>query len=342
MIRVAGFTQGKHVPSARFRVRQYRDGLREQGIELREFPASWGAYPPASSALRPGWGIASVASRIPAILRSFDADVTLLQREMVSSLATLEGWTHAPRVLDVDDAIFLLKGGSAARRLSRLCDSVICGNQYLADHFSAWNSNVVVIPTAVDTERFRPAHRAAREEIVIGWSGSSNAFGDLERIQPALAAVLRKHPQTRFVAMANQRPRLPELPDGRFEFVPWSEGAEVATLQGFDVGLMPLEDTEWNRGKCSYKLLLYMACGTAAVVSPVGMNQDVLRLGKVALPAAQAEDWFSALDRLVTDPGERGAMGMTARAAAVQHYGLGAVVPRLADHLRRAAKPSKR
>src|SRR5438270_3696681 len=142
MIKVAAFTGGWAVPSARFRVRQLVPALRESGVDVREWPAPLGAYPPPSRSWRPAWTVATLGARLPGIAWSYRADVTLLQREMLSTFVTLEPLTRRPRVLDVDDAIFLSRGGKFAERLARRCESVICGNDYLADRFRAWNDRV--------------------------------------------------------------------------------------------------------------------------------------------------------------------------------------------------------
>src|SRR5690349_7923538 len=134
-MKIAAFTGGARVPSARFRVRQYIGPLHATGIDVTEFTARFGAYPPSTRTMRPIWGIASLASRVPSVLRSYAFDVTLLQREMISSYVTLEPATAAPRVLDVDDAIWLNGTRKFASRIANSCRAVICGNSFLAENF---------------------------------------------------------------------------------------------------------------------------------------------------------------------------------------------------------------
>ena len=140
MIKVAAFTGGRDVPSARFRVRQYIGRLRSEGVEVNEYPAPLCAFPPKSQWIRPIWGVATLAARLPGIFMSYRHDVTLFQREMLSTFMTLEQFTKRPKVLDVDDAIWLHRGGGYAARLARNCEAIICGNDFLAEHFSRWNS----------------------------------------------------------------------------------------------------------------------------------------------------------------------------------------------------------
>src|SRR5947209_7649629 len=124
-LKVAAYTGGMSVPSARFRVRQYIPTLKTLGIEVRESWAKLGSYPPASKALRPLWGMAAICERAVSAARSFSSDVTLLQREMLSTFVTAERFTRSPRILDVDDAIWLYGDGSFARRLAGLSELVI-------------------------------------------------------------------------------------------------------------------------------------------------------------------------------------------------------------------------
>src|SRR5712692_5510868 len=160
------------MPGSRFRVRQYVQALRAFGIELSEFFTRLGAYPPTGKLIRPFWAAGSLASRLPSILRSYRHDVILFQREMLSTFFTLEPLTKKPRILDVDDAIWLYRNGSCARRLASISDSVICGNSFLADYFSQWNPNIAIMPTAVDSDRFLPAKsKPPDSKPTIGWMG---------------------------------------------------------------------------------------------------------------------------------------------------------------------------
>src|SRR5437868_1726712 len=152
MLRVTAYTGGKHDPSARFRVRQFIPALGRLGIRVCEQPSRFGSYPPAVKMMRPLWAAAAIGERAFSATRSYASDVTLLQRPMLSRLLTAEPLTCRPRILDVDDAIWLDRGATAVPRLVRLCDLVICGNEYLAEQFRQWNPDVRVLPTEVDTE----------------------------------------------------------------------------------------------------------------------------------------------------------------------------------------------
>lgn len=340
MIRVAAFTTGQQIPGSRFRVRQYIQSLAEHDVEVTEFFTRPGAYPPQRKLIRPFWAIYTLGSRLPSIVRSYDYDVTLFQREMVSTFLTLEPLTKKPRVLDVDDAIWLNRDSGFARRLAGLCDSVICGNSFLAEYFSQWNPNVVILPTAVDSDRFAPLpaenrrHDAAGP--VIGWSGGQGGFLDLQVAEDALRIILKKYPGARLRVMADEPPNL-DLPAGQVEFVRWSPEVEVQAIQGFDIGIMPLRDTMWSRGKCAYKMLLYMSCGVPVVVSPVGMTREVCDMAPVGHCAATTNEWIDALEDLLNNQERASVMGENARKVVVRDFSLQALAPRLATELLRVA-----
>ncbi len=337
MLQVTAFTGGGSVPSARFRVRQYIPELRRMGVEMLEAPARFGSYPPASRALRPAWGMLALAERFHSALRLRRGDVTLLQREMISTLATVERWTKAPRVLDVDDAIWLLHGGAFAASIARCCDTVICGNTFIAGFFREHAPRVVVLPTPVDTDRFRPAAKVERDTRVICWSGTSSGLRFLYGIETALAAVLRADAKRRLRVVCDAPPKFQSIPAAQLEFVQWSEGVEVAAIQDADVAIMPLDDSPWSQGKCSYKLLTYMACGLPVVATPVGMNGELLSLGRIGLGARVTDEWVDALNSLLEAPGSGAEMGAVGRRIVARDYSLSALAPRMAEILRTVA-----
>ena len=331
MISIAAFTGGLNVPSARFRVRQYIELLRDEGISLTEFPAQTGTYPPSNKLLRPLWGAANLVTRLPSVIKSYRFDLTLLQREMLSTFVTLEPLTKRPRVLDVDDAIWLHHDGKFAEKLARNCDAVICGNQFLAENYSRWNPNVVIIPTAVDTERFIQGR--VTEELIIGWSGTSGGLKYLYEIESALYGVLKKIPSARLRVVSNAMPSFSKIEMNRVEFIRWSPENEVKAIQGMTIGIMPLTDSLWERGKCSFKMLTYMACGIPVVVSPVGMNVTVLDQGNIGYEAKTIEEWIEVLIALLENETQRQKMGESGRRVVVNSYSLQVVVPKLANTL---------
>ncbi len=269
------------------------------------------------------------------VVRSRSYDAVLLQREMLSSLTTLEGLTGRPRILDVDDAIHLLRVGKVAQKLAGMVDRIICGNTWLADWYARWNANVVVMPTGVDTARYVPTLVApVGGRCVIGWIGTSANFGYLQSLESALAEVLRSCPSARLLVVSDRAPSLPSLDPATWTFSRWSEATEIADIQRMDIGIMPLRDSDWARGKCSFKMLQYMACGLPVVVSPVGMNAEVLAQGACGHAATSTSEWIDALTSLVSSEQQRATLGGAGRKIVEQSYSLAKLVPQFANHLR--------
>jgi hypothetical protein len=205
-LRVAAFTGGRLVPPARLRVRQYIAPLARLGIAIDERWPSLGAFPPRQQVLRPVWLAGTLAQRLPHIAAGWRSDIMLLQREMVSTLATLEGLTRRPRLVDIDDAVHLYRGGFAARRLAGLADLVVVGNRWLAETWRGWNPAVEILPTPVDTDAI--AVRPFPDRSAIGWIGSAGNLHYLTAIAPALERVVRRFPETEIAVCATA----PELP----------------------------------------------------------------------------------------------------------------------------------
>jgi len=327
------------VPSARFRVRQLIPALSRLGVDMHEFTPLISRYPPPQKWLRPMWALASLAGRVPAVIATHVYDAVLLQRELLSTLVTLEPFTKRPRVLDVDDAIFLYRGGKHARRLALQSDLIICGNDFLAERFALWNRNVVVIPTAVDTLRYMPRKRSfdLGDKLVVGWIGTSGNFKYLHQIVTALEKVLKTLPNVVLRVIADKQPLFRGILKERLDFIRWSPETEVTGIQSMTVGIMPLADTEWERGKCSYKMLQYMACGIPVVVSPVGMNAQVLALGGAGIGASSQNEWVDALLLLLLDERERDRMGRIGRCIVEDHFSIDAVTLLVAQQLKQVA-----
>jgi len=342
MLKVIAYTGGRRSPSREYRVQNYIQPLREAGIDMREC-ASWaGSFAPARKWLRPLWGLANLGERGPDVLRSLSYDLVFLQREMLATLVTWEPWTRRPRVLDVDDAIWVHRRGETAQRLATLCEHVICGNQYLAEQFSRWNASISILPTPVDVHSFCPQSGpvdVARP--VIGWTGVGPNLRSLYEVEPAMAEVLRRHPRVMLRVVSNQPPRFQSLPGDRVEYVPWTRENQARAVTEMSIGIMPLDDSVFSKGKCSYKMLLYMACGLPVVVSPVGMNAEVLTKANVGFGARNESDWVCHLDTLLRNPELRRRMGAAGRQVVIEHYSVEALVPRLAQILWKVAgKPA--
>lgn len=290
--------------------------------------------------LRPLWLLALLAEQAGNMVGLQEYDVVLLQREIVSKLITFERWTGPRTLVDVDDAIFLYRAGYVARKLAEQAAVVVCGNAHLAGWFSQWNRRVRIIPTGVDTDRYRPVKRtAAGGEGIIGWIGTSSNLHELAAVEGSLALLLSRFPAARLRVISDRPPRLPRIKAEQLEYVPWSAEGEVRQLQAMDIGIMPLQESPWALGKCSFKMLQYMACGVPPVVSAVGMNVEIARMGDCALLVRNSDEWVEALAELLGDAERRRALGTRAREVAERSFSVKALAPRIAQAIREAAGP---
>lgn len=352
-VEVCALTSGADTPSARFRVRQHIAPLRALGVHVREYVPRVGQSMPMPGPLARvrrrwmgpvtgAWLTAHAAARFPGIAAARRADIVWLERSLAPGFGCLAALLRRPLVYDIDDAVWLEGlAGRGAPGLARRATAGIAGNQYLADWLSGYCAAVHVVPTAVDCSRYTPRAPSRDEEaapaFIVGWTGTAGNFKYLHAIAPALAVVLREVPGAALRVVADRAPTIPALDGLRVTFVPWTPASEVAALRDADVGIMPLADDAWTRGKCSFKMLQYMALGLPTVVSPVGMNLDVLAHGDTGLAACGHDDWVDALRLLAGDPARRARMGATGRAVVETHYDVPVVASRLAHVFRSVA-----
>lgn len=333
----AALTAGGMSPSARFRVRQFIEPLRKAGFELKEFSSGWRGHTQSRSCLDMlGNYAVSFARNLANTFTARRYDGVLIQRWAMGSFPTTEFLAGRPRVWDIDDAIWLNAPARVIRYYAASFDLVICGNSFLAEKVSQWNPAVKILPTAVDTDRFRPG-QTARCNDVICWSGSRSNLKYLNSVSAAIAAVFEANPHASLRVVCDQAPNLPGVEPAKVQYIPWSPEAEVSALQTAAVSIMPLDDTEWCRGKCSYKMLCSLACGLPVVASPVGMNAEVLSGTSVGLAATSTDDWVGALNWILNHPVEAGDLGRNGRNLAESRYSVRVVTPQLSDLLGRLA-----
>jgi len=336
MIKVAAFTAGKYDPSARFRVRQLILPLLQKGIMMNEFIPAISKYPPSQRWLRPLWFIGALTTRFPGVIAAYGYDIVFLQRELISTLVTLEPVIKHPRVLDVDDAIFLHRGGKFAEHLAQIVELIICGNDFIADRFSKWNKNIAIIPTVIDSYRYVPPkeQNASNSDQVIGWIGTSRNFNYLYKIETALERVIKARPKVILKIISDRRPKFKGKLEGKFKYVKWSPKTEVTDIQSITIGIMPLDDTDWEKGKCSFKMLQYMSCNIPVVVSPIGMNAQILNESEVGFGVNTPKEWADALVCLVDSFGERKRMGSNGRKLVETKYSIDAIIEKLSSYLK--------
>jgi glycosyltransferase involved in cell wall biosynthesis len=170
--------------------------------------------------------------------------------------------------------------------------------------------------------------------------GTYSNIEHVNKIENALRIVMNKFPQVRLRIVSDQRPQFKNISSAKLEYIKWSPENEVACLQGLSVGIMPLEESLWTRGKCSYKMLQYLACGVPVVVSPIGMNSEVLGRGQCGLAANDEHGWIDGLTTLLENAKLRRQMGTTGRQVVLDHYSVEALVPELSACIKRTARVS--
>ena len=240
-----------------------------------------------------------------------------------------------PVVVEYDDAIFHRydRSRSAAvrrwlgdkiDRIMRAATLVVAGNAYLAERArSAGARRVEIIPTVIDLGRYHRKEVFSPDSFTVGWIGSGSTIRYLESLLPVLAGI-RDLPGFGVVNVGGS----PWHPAGvPVKNVPWTEAGEVEAMQSFDVGVMPLPDDPWTRGKCGYKLIQYMGCGLPVIASPVGVNTTIVEPGENGFLAATPGEWTDALRRLAADPSLRAAMGARGREKVARSYSVDAVTP---------------
>jgi len=252
-----------------------------------------------------------------------------------------------PYVVDYDDAVFHnydLHSSRAARSLlgrkidtvMRRAAMVIVGNDYLADRARrAGSKRVEYLPSVIDLDHYSgPSTKERKEDFVIGWIGSPSITYYLKVIEPALHEICKDR-KTKLVLVGAGNIDLPGVP---CEMRTWSEETEVEDIRQFDAGIMPLPDTPWERGKCGFKLIQYMACGLPVVASPIGVNVKIVEQGGNGFLAATKDEWCRALGTLRDSPDLRRSQGAAGRRKVEQEYCLQVTAARLHNLLRSASK----
>jgi glycosyltransferase involved in cell wall biosynthesis len=342
-------------PGQRFRIEQWEPVLRGEGIRITFSPFADHAL--GELLKRPGALAAKARGVVSALVRrlreargaqGFDLvyvfrEGALLGPALAERLLAKSG---VPFVFDFDDSVWVryvsqanpsfswLRFPGKTATLCRRARHVLAGNTFLADYARRYNPRVSVVPTTIDTERYSPAARRPGRVPVIGWTGSYSTARYLAPLRGVLQRLRRRH---EFRVVVVGAPGF-ELPGVELELRPWRSATEVEDLADIDIGIMPLDDTEWERGKCGLKALQYMAMGIAAVVSPVGVNAEIVGNGESGLLAASAEEWERALERLLADPELRGRLGQAGRRVVETGYACRVHAPRVAAAFRDALR----
>lgn len=345
----------RHAPQAascRHRFIQYLPYLQAHNIRCDIAPFFDERYTAAvlGAGAKQWWRFAqSLVTRVGRVSRARQYDLTVVHAEFVPFAPfAVERWlarAGTPYILDFDDAFFHAYDQHASplvrkvlgKKIGRLMEGAalnIAGSDYLADYARQFSDRVTVVPTVVDLERY-PSSVAAPspERFRIGWIGSPATTPHLRSVIGELEAFARGR-DVELVAIGAQPFQTAALP---VQFVSWAEESEVQELARTQVGIMPLPDTPWSRGKCGFKLIQAMACSRPVVASPIGANRHIVEHGVSGL-LASAGEWGDALTALHDDPALATRMGQAGRRVVEARYSLQVWAPRLAALWAHAAR----
>lgn len=342
-------THPKEVASTRYRVLAYRPALEQEGfrVEFESFFPSESLreiHAEGRWAKKLHWVLSGAWARRKT-LRQGPYDLVLVHRELfpwgagpATALLLRQLRGAARRIIyDFDDALYLphrrerwpigrLENPASARALIVASDCVLAGNAHLAGYARRYHRRVIHMPTPVDTRQFAPGQNGAPSPVkTIGWIGSPSTAKYLYSLSPVLAGLARRFAfRVKVVGAGRPHP----MPGVAVDWKPWTLASEAEEFRTCDLGVYPLWDDEWARGKCGFKALQFMACGVPVVASAVGMNTEIIRDGDNGLLAAGTQEWHEKLSRLLEDDALRLRLGAAGRRTIQAHYALERVAPR--------------
>jgi glycosyltransferase involved in cell wall biosynthesis len=343
-------------PSQRFRIEQWSPHLSRLGIDVTFVPFGSDRL---HHILHRGGQVASKALHMSLALAARFRDAwqaAAYDAVWVAREASLVGPALAERlavyrrpamIFDFDDAVWVryvsptnrffsyLKCPGKTRTLCRKAAAVSAGNEHLAEYARPLNANVWVVPTTVSLEAYQPRSGSGSGVPVIGWTGSHSSAQYLSLVSGALTR-LRQRREFRLLIVGAEGISVPGVDT---TCKPWRSETEVADIEPFDIGIMPLPDEPWARGKCALKAIQYMGLAVPPVVSPVGVNATVVEHGRTGFHATTEDEWVEALDALLGDAEKRRRMGTAAREVVARHYSAEAQAPRVAEMIRGITSP---
>jgi glycosyltransferase involved in cell wall biosynthesis len=351
--------------ATRYRLFQFVEPLAGRGITMAVSPfidtALFNKIHTAGGIVSKGLAMAGpVIQRAAQTFSAGKYDLLFVQREAMFFGPAFFEWVYQaagriPMVLDLDDATYVSyvsptygKLGSFFKffgktdALIKRAALVTCGNSFIADHVTEIGTAARIVPTIVDTEKFRPATKEAKIP-VLGWIGTHSTFPFLRTIFPVLERLAKKHRFRLKIVGAGQGGTVP--PAGvDTEYLPWDLEREIEDFQSLDIGLYPLRTSgaanmDWLMGKSGFKAIQYMAVGIPFVMSPVGVCAAIGEQNLTHFNAVTDDDWYNSLDILLSDPRLREKMGITGREHSLLHYTVGRQADILADAFRSVVKP---
>lgn len=320
--------QGRDAVASRYRAIQYVPFLQERGWEVSVLPHD--------STLR---------ERMRLVQRAGAADILFVQKKRLSAWQLYRIRRAGTRIVyDVDDAVMFRSSRHADRAsrtrwrrfetMVRHTDLVIAGNEYLKALVGSIHPDVVVQPLAFDLAKYPPRESyEARSSLTLGWIGGAKSLTFLQALTPAFERLARTYPRLQLKIVCDA---FFDLERVQVVKKPWRREDEGSDVASFDIGIAPLPDDEWARGKCGTKLLQYFCAAVPAVASPVGVHEKLIAGGRNALGASSLEDWERALRRLIEDASLRRALGRAGRRYVAAHHAIEGLAAQLDQYLLRA------
>lgn len=329
-------------PSQRFRFEQYIGHLEENDFSIRfsyllNQRDDKSFYSPGKHVAKSRILLKSFSRRVYESFFGKKYDIVFVQRECFMLGTSFFEKRFAKRsnlVFDFDDSIWLqtvsdankkfgfLKNADKTKEIIKVADLVIAGNQYLANYALQFNKNTVIIPTTIDTESYKPVNKKPGDKVCIGWSGSFSTIAHFEYHLNALKRVKEKYnDKVWFKVIGDPSYFNKEL---GIKGLAWKKETEVEDLQEMDIGIMPLPDDEWANGKCGLKGLQYMALEIATIMSPVGVNKEIIQDGVNGFLASQEDEWVNKLSLLIESAELRARLGKKGRQTVDEKYSVNA------------------
>lgn len=339
------FTPGnRRLGSARARVYIVSDHLNNMGVSSEVFQVK----------MRPVWKLSR--DRMKEFLRNIKIlysinkkDVAYLQKtisqtDFILLILFFKIFLGKNYFFDYDDAIFLYSSRIKFKTnlLLKHAKGVITSSHYLYEYALKLNQNCLLIPTCVNTIIYKPIDKSD-DKIIIGWSGLAAAhYENLKILEPVFKNLIEDNINFKFILCG-----LEEKDSGvkaffqnikglnvEFTNTNWKDASSIArVIQKFDIGVMPLVENEWNRGKAAFKAIEYMACGVPVVISPTGEGKYVVKNGLNGFLAGNKEEWVLNLKKLIADKKLRGQIGLRGREAVEKKYSYEANIPKLLSFL---------
>lgn len=318
-MKVLFLIQGWNVAASRYRVLQYLPYLEERGVETQviTYPRDMAEYTKFFRGVK-------------------DYDVIFFQRKRFNPpFLQILRWRAKGIVYDFDDAVMYRSSNASspysatrARRFARIvkaADHVIAGNTFLRDQTRRYTNQVTVIPTAIDIKRYTPKNYKKSKKVTMGWIGSSSTLPYLDYIKGVFEELGKRYKHIELKVICDTFFDCEEI---NLIKKMWNEKEEIADLKSLDIGVMPLSDDPWSRGKCGLKILQYYGVGVPVVCTPVGVNRDVVQDGINGFWAMTHEEWIEKLSILIEDPKLRQKMGLRGREVVRESYSLQECAPR--------------